>query len=211
MYNFIMTEKYQPQTEEHPVDTWEGHMVRDGCLKRPDFCEVFPASEWKDINEKKEPHHKDILNVLAAEQKNPIRKFQVGDTFLANDLYEGSMVKMKKELLGEYDKLKRAGIFYGVWSKLKNKETEEEIRYLHLFELEDENVLRFDTSEAALSHRYDIGKPKHIKVKHPLGYSFRLERVTSVDILRIGHPQTIEKPAKLPLGTRLFPFLRKTS
>lgn len=211
MYNCLMTEKYQSENVEHPIDTWEGHMVRDGCLKRPNFCEIFPADEWKDINLNKTTHHSDILNYLAAENNYPIRKFKTGDAYLVSELYEGSLVKIMKEILGEHEKTKREGTFYGVWSKSKNKATNKEFRYLHLFEHEDEKVLRFDTSEAAMSLRYDIGKPKHIKVQHPIGYSFRLERVTSLEILRIGYsPSASKETVKSPLGARLFPFLRKS-
>lgn len=212
MYNCLMTEKYQP--EQPSQNNIDGHTVRDGCLKNPNFCEVFPAEEWKNVNLNKDKHHRDVLNHLATEIINPIRKFGFGDAYLISDLYEGSMVKMKKEVMDEHDKIKHEAVFYGIWSKFNNQEAKDTIRYLHLFELVDEKLLRFETSEAAMSLRYDIGKAKHLRIMHskPEGYTFRLEKVTSLEILRIGFPiSSTKEVAKQPFGNRLFPFLKRST
>lgn len=185
-------------------------MVRDGCLKRHNFCEVFPTNEWKNILNQKESHHKNILEFIQTNENNPIRELSQGASFLLSDLYRGSLVRIEKTTVEDFEREIKEGAYYGIWDSYKNQTEDIGASYLHLFEYQPDGVLRFDTSEGMMAVRYDIGKPKHLIVKHKEYHSFKLELVTKLDVLRIGFGQkTSETQKQNWLGTKLKPVLNR--
>ena len=202
-----MKEKYWPETLKTTEDPWQGHTVRDGCLKRPNFCEVLPTDEWKNLLAQKDNHHKDILMFVKSNENNPIREIGKGASFLVSDLYRGSLVRIEKKTINDHEKSIADGAFYGIWDLYQNHEDNTSTPYLHLFEYQN-GILRYDTSEGIMALRYDIGKPKHLLVRHKEHHSFKLELVTKLDVLRIGFGQKApEAPKQSWLGARIKPVL----